>query len=126
MSAVYLVDGKPHRICDCDTMSQACPRGRKRELQTCGFSQCLMPAPDVLVASAQSETASLGEAAIRELRGLEQTAIMLEKQAPELYPEVKDGKVHFGRAVMESAAEAIRQAWANVIAAGTKGGTNGS
>lgn len=74
----------------------------------------------------RSETASLGEAAIRELRGLEQTAIMLEKQAPELYPEVKDGKVHFGRAVMESAAEAIRQAWANVIAAGTKGGTNGS
>lgn len=59
-------------------------------------------------------------AAIRALRGLEQTAIMLETYAPEIFPEVKvvNGveQRHFGRVMMESAAEAIRQAWANAIA----------
>lgn len=49
MNAVYLIDGKPHRICDCNTMSPACPKGRLRTLQTCGFSQCLVPAPDVIL-----------------------------------------------------------------------------
>lgn len=58
-------------------------------------------------------------AAIRGLRGLEQTAIMLEKWAPEIFPETKEvnGVVQkdFGRVMMESAAEAIREAWKNAI-----------
>lgn len=58
-------------------------------------------------------------AAIRGLRGLEQTAIMLEKWAPEIFPETTEvnGVVqkHFGRVMMESAAEAIRDAWKNAI-----------
>lgn len=55
-------------------------------------------------------------AAIRALRGLEQTAIMLEKYAPEVFPEVNEqGQIHFGRAMMESAAEAIREAWTQAI-----------
>ena len=57
------------------------------------------------------------KAAIRALRGLEQTAIMLETYAPEIFPEVNEqGQVHFGRAMMESAAEAIRAAWTSAIA----------
>lgn len=56
-------------------------------------------------------------AAIRALRGLEQTAKMLETYAPDLYPEVDEhGRKHFGRVMMESAAEAIRQAWKDAIA----------
>lgn len=58
-------------------------------------------------------------AAIRALRGLEQTAIMLETWAPEVFPETTEvnGVVqkHFGRVMMESAAESIRQAWADAI-----------
>ena len=51
MSVVYLLDGKPHRFCDCDPMVQTCAKGGTRSLQTCGFGRCLVPAPDVLVAS---------------------------------------------------------------------------
>jgi hypothetical protein len=58
-------------------------------------------------------------AAIRSLRGLEQTAIMLETYAPEIFPEVKitNGieQKHFGRVMMESAAQSIRDAWAAAI-----------
>ncbi|MBP6228490.1 MAG: hypothetical protein KA472_11210 [Pseudomonadales bacterium] len=55
-------------------------------------------------------------AAIRALRGLEQTARMLETYAPDLYPEVDEhGRKHFGRVMMESAAQAIRDAWADAI-----------
>lgn len=55
-------------------------------------------------------------AAIRALRGLEQTAIMLERYAPDLYPDVDEhGRKHFNRVLMESAAEAIRQAWKDAI-----------
>lgn len=55
-------------------------------------------------------------AAIRGLRGLEQTAIMLETYAPEVFPEVNDkGQKHFGRIMMESAAEEIRKAWTGAI-----------
>jgi predicted ArsR family transcriptional regulator len=55
-------------------------------------------------------------AAIRALRGLEQTAIMLEKWAPDVFPEVNEqGQKHFGRVMMESAAQAIREAWAQAI-----------
>lgn len=50
-------------------------------------------------------------ACIRALRGLEQTAIMLEKWGPETFPVGEDGKIHFGRAITDSAAEAIRDAW---------------
>lgn len=52
------------------------------------------------------------KAAIRALRGLEQTAIMLETWAPECFPVLPehDGKVHFARALMESAAQSIREA----------------
>lgn len=56
-------------------------------------------------------------AAIRALRGLEQTAKMLETYAPELYPDVDEhGRKHFNRVMMESAAEAIRRAWKDAIA----------
>jgi hypothetical protein len=64
--------------------------------------------------------AASAKAAIRALRDLEQTAIMLEKWAPEVFPETNEvnGVIqkHFGRVMMESAAEAIRQAWAGAIA----------
>lgn len=50
-------------------------------------------------------------AAIRALRGLEQTAVMLEKWGPEAFPENGQGQVHFGRAMTDSAAQAIREAW---------------
>lgn len=57
--------------------------------------------------------------AIRALRRLEQTAIMLETYAPEIFPEVKvtNGveQKHFGRVMMEAAAITIRKAWASAI-----------
>lgn len=47
-------------------------------------------------------------AALGRLEDLKRTAIMLRTWAPEVFPEVgADGQVHFGRAMMESAAEAI-------------------
>lgn len=55
-------------------------------------------------------------AAIRGLRGLEQTAIMLEKWAPDIFPEVNEqGQKHFGRVMMEAAADAIRDAFKAAI-----------
>ena len=65
--------------------------------------------PEFLAASAK--------AAIRALRGLEPTAIMLETYADECFPVLPEheGKKHFARVIMESAAEAIRQAWADAI-----------
>lgn len=55
-------------------------------------------------------------AAIRALRGLEQTAVMLETYAPDLYPDVDEqGRKHFGRVMMECAAQAIRDAWSDAI-----------
>lgn len=56
-----------------------------------------------------------GRACIRALRSLEQTAIMLEQQSADYYPAAADGKVHFIRAIMESAAESIRSSWASAI-----------
>ena len=51
-------------------------------------------------------------AAIRALRNLEQTATMLETYAPDVFPEINEqGQKHFGRAMMESAAQAIRDSW---------------
>ncbi len=51
-------------------------------------------------------------AAIRALRGLEQTAIMLETWAPDIFPEINEqGQKHFGRVMLESAAQAIRDSW---------------
>ena len=47
MSAVYLIEGKPHRECECDQMGQLCPRGFERSMQTCGFARCLVPVADV-------------------------------------------------------------------------------
>jgi hypothetical protein len=54
-------------------------------------------------------------ACIRALRGLEQTAIMLEKWGPEAFPANEQGQVHFGRAMTNAAAEAIRAAWKTAI-----------
>lgn len=58
-------------------------------------------------------------AAIRGLRGLEQTAIMLETYAPEIFPETTEvnGVVqkHFGRIMMEAAAQAIRDAFIGAV-----------
>jgi len=54
MNAVYLIDGEPHRVCDCDPMSQTCGRipGHKRTMQTTGFAKCVVPAPETIVTSA--------------------------------------------------------------------------
>jgi len=41
---------------------------------------------------------------------------MLERWAPECFPENEQGQVHFARALMESAAEEIRKAWADAVA----------
>lgn len=58
-----------------------------------------------------------GKAAIRALRRLEQTAIMLERWAPECFPEINEqGQKHFARVMMEAAAEEIRNAWADAVA----------
>lgn len=45
---VYLIDGKPHRECDCPKLEGKCPRGVERALQTTQLSRCLIPAPDVM------------------------------------------------------------------------------
>lgn len=42
------------------------------------------------------------------LAELRRTAKMLETYGPELFPVNEEGKIHFARALMESAAEAIR------------------
>lgn len=67
--------------------------------------------PEFLDASAK--------AAIRALRGLEETAIMLETYAPEIFPDVNvvNGveQRHFGRVMMESAAQSIRDSWKQAI-----------
>jgi hypothetical protein len=55
-------------------------------------------------------------AAIRALRRLEQTAVMLETYAPEIFPNINEqGQKDFGRVMMESAAQAIRDSWADAI-----------
>jgi hypothetical protein len=71
---------------------------------------------DQLLATLAQRDAEL-HGCIRALWSLEQTAIMLEKWAPETFPAGEDGKVHFARGMMESAAEAIRAAWADAIKA---------
>lgn len=67
--------------------------------------------PEFLDASAR--------AAIRALKGLEQTAIMLETYAPEIFPEINavNGVVqkHFGRVMMESSAQAIRDSFKQAV-----------
>jgi hypothetical protein len=55
---VYLLDGKPHRLCDCDPFKETCRLGRKRTLATAEFNRCLLPAPDVLIAGAPVSHAS--------------------------------------------------------------------
>lgn len=45
---IYIIDGKPHRLCDCDERSEICALGVKRSLQTCGFSRCMVPALDAV------------------------------------------------------------------------------
>ena len=59
MSATYMIDGKPHRICDCDEASQVCPMGRKRELQTCGFNRCLVPTGETVIAHGDGITITI-------------------------------------------------------------------
>jgi hypothetical protein len=49
-------------------------------------------------------------ACIRALRGLEQTAIMLERWEPECVPADEQDRVHIARSMTEQAAEAIRAA----------------
>jgi hypothetical protein len=45
--------------------------------------------------------------------GLERSAMMLETWAAETYPASEDGKVHFGRAMMDTVAAEIRAFLAN-------------
>lgn len=53
--------------------------------------------------------------AIRALMSLEATAKMLEKWGPECFPANDKGQVHFARALMDAAAESIREAFQNAI-----------
>jgi len=49
MSVVYMIDGKPHRPCDCPQMEPTCQRdGHQRYGMTCGYATCMIPAPDVV------------------------------------------------------------------------------
>lgn len=64
--------------------------------------------------SREFEIAS-ARACIRALRELEQTAIMLEKWGPDAFPANEQGQVHFGRAITDAAAEAIRKSWKTAI-----------
>lgn len=65
MSATYMIDGKPHRICDCDEASQVCPMGRKRELQTCGFNRCLVPTGETVIAHGDGITITIAPPSTR-------------------------------------------------------------
>lgn len=57
MNAIYLVNGSPHRLCDCSPYKGDCPKGVKRTLATSDLSRCLIPAPDVMMAlTPQSES----------------------------------------------------------------------
>lgn len=49
--AVYLVEGKPHRFCDCSTREGKCPLGVERNFATTDLSRCLVPAPDLIVST---------------------------------------------------------------------------
>ena len=47
-STICLIDGKPHRACDCET--EVCARYRDlRTMSTAGFNRCLVPANDVFI-----------------------------------------------------------------------------
>lgn len=60
MNAIYLVNGSPHRLCDCSPYKGDCPKGVKRTLATSDLSRCLIPAPDVMMAlTPQSESAPI-------------------------------------------------------------------
>jgi hypothetical protein len=49
MSAIYMLDGKPHRECDCSFNDSICPLGRIRSCHTAGFNRCMIPADNVIV-----------------------------------------------------------------------------
>lgn len=46
---LFLVDGVPHRRCDCDPLKPECRLKRTRTLLTTEFSRCLVAAPEVVV-----------------------------------------------------------------------------
>jgi hypothetical protein len=52
MSAIYIINGKPHRECDCPFNSNGCPLGNARTMLTAGFNRCMLPAENVIVAGA--------------------------------------------------------------------------
>lgn len=41
--ASFMLDGKQHRVCDCDPHKGPCAQGRERALLTCELSRCLVP-----------------------------------------------------------------------------------
>ena len=49
MSAVYMINGKPFQMCGCDQSTPLCSRIGQRELDTCGFRRCMVPAENVVV-----------------------------------------------------------------------------
>lgn len=49
MSAIYIIDGKPHELCTCSNLSDSCPRGEKRPMQTAGYGQCLVPCKGIVL-----------------------------------------------------------------------------
>lgn len=56
MSTIYMIDGKPHRVCDCQQLEPICPRdGHQRTAQTCGYAGCFVPAPDVVTTQRAEE-----------------------------------------------------------------------
>jgi hypothetical protein len=51
LSFCLLLDGKPHRLCDCADSSRMCPRsGADRAGTSGGQLRCAIPAPDVFIA----------------------------------------------------------------------------
>lgn len=60
MKATYLIDGKPHRECDCSANTATCPRGRERTCATAGFNKCFLPALDVLIAQTAPPEPDMG------------------------------------------------------------------
>jgi hypothetical protein len=40
---VFMIDGKPHRTCDCSPSINKCARGLPRTLLTTEFSRCMVP-----------------------------------------------------------------------------------
>ena len=90
MSAIYMIDGKPHRECDCSFDTSQCPRGNARSLQTAGFNRCLIPADNVLTVTAQNEQCAAPDVEKMAERSDEEYAQMAHASWPDAIKAVSD------------------------------------